>query len=161
MVSYLVDKGTYASDLFSVVEMDSVYMDRPWSLRGKKGIYCFVLKEDFTFSYEQTKDWSNNIRGAGFREWGQKFCASDAAFYIGSSFSCSVYERIGQHINGKGNYSSLNLEHKKRQFVKNKLKIHCFYIDDCFSKEELKIILTHIEKGLHERLKPYVGSSRT
>ena len=125
------------------------------------GIYVFMLAttvqvnpqsglkfNDIEFGAKTNK----NLSGGQFLK--------DNCFYLGKAEN-KMLKRIEEHLDSKNKTTySLKLNELARQHVKKHLCIYTFAIKDCY-KEFRKDILCIIEKHLHNKLKPLVGTKRS
>lgn len=136
------------------------------SLRGKKGVYIFRIKNAQELTRDKIKEW-NEEKGAIFlpiygRHASISFCANDV-LYIGSCYSESLFTRTQAHYGYNGK-PGLQLNKAGRTILKDNVRAYAFPIKkEYLQKDTLyaKIILPVIEKELHILLHPKAGSTRT
>lgn len=88
-----------------------------------------------------------------------KFCLNDC-FYLGKAES-KMLKRISEHWDSKNKSTySLRLNDSCRKHVKEHLMIYTFVVKECY-KDFRKDIVGFIEKYLHEKLLPKVGTKRS
>ncbi len=154
----IMNGTTYASEVFDSPLVFETLEQRPWALRGKKGIYVFMITEDIPLTTEQVRVW-NSIKGAGFTDWFQGDLHTGDCLYVGSCVSESLYVRIRQHFLDTGEATALKLGHNARNVALKAVKVYAYPM-----RKELadyyRLILPAIEKRLHIALRPKAGSSR-
>ena len=135
------------------------------SLRRKKGVYIFRVKNAQELTRDEIKKW-NEEKGANFLPiYGGpasiSFCANDV-LYIGSCYSESLLVRMQEHY---GDYKpGLQLNAAQRTVLRDNVRAYAFPIKkEYLQKDTLyaKIILPVIEKEVHILLHPKAGSTRT
>lgn len=135
------------------------------SLRGKKGVYIFRVKNAQKLTRDEIKKW-NEEKGANFLPiYGGpasiSFCSNDV-LYIGSCYSESLFTRMQEHY---GDYKpGLQLNAAQRTVLRDNVRAYAFPIKkEYLQKDTLyaKMILPVIEKELHNLLHPKAGSTRT
>lgn len=139
------------------------------ALWGRKGIYIFLTTSGFPFPIEKIREW-NSCSGALLNSQDNVnknvvpfTVEKDQVFYIGSCYSESLLTRIRQHCTNTDDTqtASLKMGDPKRAWVKEYLEVYYFPIKKKFSENELHIIVTGVEKELHNRYETIAGSSRT
>lgn len=137
-------------------------------LKGRKGIYIFLTTSNFLFSKEKIHKW-NNCTGAKINPQESNGNLNDFSvekhqiFYLGSCYSESLLTRIRKHCISSEDTktASLKLGNINRAWMKTNLQVYAFPIKNKFSDDELHLIITGIEKELHNRFITISGSSRT
>ncbi len=159
ILDYIVKGGAYSSNVFeSPVEMMGNDI-RPSTLIGKRGVYLFIITAPKHLSRAEVQAW-DSAGSAGFDGKLEVNLNVGDCLYLGScasESSGSLYVRIGQHQSSS--YSGLKLNHKSRSFAGGIVKIYAFPARRIY-KSFYRIILTAIEKKLHNKLEPKAGSSR-
>lgn len=157
-----INGGTYESavftNMFSIDELESHL--RPKEIRGKKGIYIFTMKGNYSLSAEQIRRWNSKVNGAGFKKYEAIELHKGQCLYLGSCVSESLYVRIGQHMGDKGEATGLKLSHSTRSFLKNAVHVYVFPISNNYNPRYYRYILPQIERSLHDKLEPVAGSKR-
>lgn len=156
-----ISAGTlFSSDTFDspVITTEAPECGSP--LRGRNGVYIFILTADIDLTYDDVKNWCTACQGAPFERWEPQELHTGDCFYVGSATSESLYSRLRSHINGDGEHTSLNLSVPARQKLKPILKVYAYPIKKCFNEEMIRIVLTVIEKRLHQQLHPITGKSK-
>lgn len=131
-------------------------------LRGRHGVYIFVIIRSLNISVKEIGKW-NDIKGGRITFTGNINDISKSngdCFYIGSCYRHSLMTRIQEHFSEEKGPASLKLNNRNRKWIKASLKAYCFPIQDKYSKEEMRIVLSTIEKELHNKLKAVAGSNR-
>lgn len=162
-VSAILDSITlgtsFVSDTFDcpVVTSEAPVPGSP--LRGRKGVYIFLINADISLSYDQVRKWCNSCTGAPIPLWKPLELHAGECLYVGGAIK-SLYSRIRDHIIGNGKKSSLNLSAPARQFLKPLIKVYAFPIKREFDDEMIRMIIPAVEKRLHRCLRPITGQSR-
>ena len=154
---YITNTLSYESTLFDqpfIMENDK----RPEALRGRKGVYIFILTADVRFEKRDVSEW-RKVRGAGLNNELKKEYRSGDCLYVGSCQSQSLYTRIRQHFAEKGDFTALKLRDPRRMIMYGKTKAFIFPIKQEY-KEYNRIILTSIERKLHNHFSPLAGGSK-
>ncbi len=128
------------------------------SLRGRNGIYVFIVEIDKHLTYDEVKKFSHRCNGAGFPYWREIDLQRGNHFYQGSATSKSLCTRLNQHYSSSNEESSLRLNSSDRSIVKDNLSVYVFPIKKSFESESFFIRM--IEKRLHIRFPALTGSSR-
>lgn len=125
---------------------------------GRRGVYVFVVKEDFYLSRQQVHDYCERCHGAGFRTRGEAYLKKGKHFYQGSATSNSFHTRLKDHYSSGTEISALQLCNPYRAIVKDKLDVFVFPMVaalDCRA-----FFIKMIESELHRRFEPITGSTR-
>ena len=158
ITTYIYNNKQFSSDVFdTVVSFDSNNLNLS-KMRGRKGIYVFIIKEKILIEYSVVQKW-NELDGAGIKSYKKTIWEIDDCLYVGACRNKSLYSRINEHFSKEGACTSLKLSHENREFAKKIVKGYAFLL-----KRELEtygdIVLPRIEKRLHQRLEPKAGRSR-
>ena len=159
IVNNIKESTEFVDDLFEKPYLFTGIKDRPWNLRGKKGIYVFVITQDVPLTREQVRAWSERCKGAGFNDWFQDDLKTGEILYVGSCISKSLYVRIREHFLDITTVTSLQLGHPARNMVFNSVKVYAYPIKTGY-ESYYRFIIPQVEKKLHGELKPKAGSSR-
>ena len=159
IIDHISTGNVFVSETFDGPVITSESPERGSPLRGRKGVYVFVLTGDISLTHEDIRKWCSKCTGAPFLFWNPRELHAGECLYVGSAIK-SLYSRIRRHISGKGEYSSLNLSAPTRQILKPIIKVYAFPIKKKFSDEMIRMILPAIEKRLHQHLHPITGQSR-
>ena len=126
---------------------------------GRKGIYVFVVNQDFQLTSKEVQDYCS-IYGAGFLDTPlpQELHMGDH-YYQGSTISKSLHTRIKEHYSVTCDQSSICLNNPKRILVKDRLVLYLFPVRR--EIEKYPFFIRMIENSLHERFRARTGSSRT
>ena len=154
----------HVSEHFSDVLMIENYVHNPApsgslrkSLRGRPGVYVFIVKEAFQLSYKEVFDYSEKCHGAGFPKYQDMSFEVGQHYYQGSALD-SLLKRMGTHYSKKSHVSALQLNNIYRIKVKNKLKVFVFPVIEELKDEPFFIKM--IEARLHKRFPAFTGSNR-
>lgn len=128
-------------------------------VRGLYGIYVIYMDEDLFLNNKVIFDFNENAIGGKFKEYKSYDLKKDTCIYLGSCTSKSLFSRLNQHFKDSECYGSLHLGNKKREILKDKIKIVAFPVKHS-GLECNDILLKKIEEELHKSLKPTNGSSR-
>lgn len=154
-----INKGSaYTSDVFKDPVEFSVDIERPWCLRGYRGVYVFIMTEDVYMTTEQCWRW-NAIAGAPFEYCKNHVLQNGKCLYVGSCSSNSIYTRMGQHFKSDGSTTSLNINHPNRVLLKNSVKIIAFPLKREYDNYS-RLIVTSIEERLHIELNSLIGKRK-
>lgn len=153
---YIINKTDYTSDFFDILPTFTSLEKRPPKMWGTKGVYIFLITSPVLLDYKIVSKW-NNVSGAGFKSYNQPSLAVGDCLYVGSSDS--LYGRMREHFSADGGAASLKLSHPNRKFALNSVCVYSFALKREFVNYR-SIIITQIEKRLHNSLKPKAGSSR-
>lgn len=160
MIVWANDQNSdYSSEIFDV-PMQFSFPPALNKLRGRMGLYIFITTEAKTLSYDDVKNWHLKIKGAGFKQWKKTEINDGDCLYVGSCTNKSLYSRIKEHFSKDGSYTALKLSHPTRNMLLDCVKCYAFPIKKEFSKQEIRIVVTSVEKELHNCLMPHCGSSR-
>ena len=157
---FLQSKESFRSDVFDQPIYYEGRQDRPEALKGRHGVYVFLLKDDITLNEQQVRKWNALNCGGSFKKYAEYKLSTGDCLYVGDSVSNSLYVRTGQHFAGNTTCSSLNLKHSSRNILFDHVCVWEFPIKKIFKEEEYRIILPRMEKDLHTDLEPKCGSSR-
>ncbi|SEK90630.1 hypothetical protein SAMN02910353_01513 [Ruminococcus sp. YRD2003] len=171
---HTLGEETYQGDLFNLVGSFSVNQNESQvksdtnCLKGRKGVYLFVANDTFEVSTEQILSW-NRVSSApliSHDPQGNVIPAtvhSGEIFYLGSCYSesGSLLSRLRQHCNYAADKSSLKLQNRNRQWVRQYLVAYYFAINKEYDNEVKRIILPAIERELHNSFFHLAGSKRT
>ena len=155
IIQSIENQCAWESELFDDPIVFGVEDGRPASLKGRKGIYIFMVTDDIELSREQVSLW-NRIPGAPIEWVEDKLALKGTCLYLGSSTSNSLYVRLGDHFKGDGTKTSLNLNHPGREIFKDSVEIYAFPVKKTY-KENLEWIVKAIEMLLHEKMSPLTG----
>ncbi len=154
---------------FQIAISNEEVEEKTQKLWGRKGIYIFLTTSEFDFPQDKIIQW-NSCSGALINSQDSVngnivsfSIEKDQIFYIGSCYSESLLTRIRQHCNNTNSTqtASLKMGDKHREWVKEYLEVYYFPIKKKYTENELHIIITGIEKELHNRYETIAGSSRT
>ena len=155
-----IKSGTeYTSEVFDMpIIMDDE--ERPWNLRGRHGVYVFMVVEDVQLTIQDVHNW-RNAGGAGLKSSLPQTLHSGDCLYVGSCVSKdnSLYVRIRQHFAIDGTFTALKLRNKDRKILYKKVKAYIYPARKEY-ENYYRVILTSIEKNLHIQLLPRAGCSR-
>lgn len=127
------------------------------SVRGGRGLYVFVVKEDFSLTKEEVFNYNEKCNGAGFKKYGAANLHSGDHFYQGSTTK-SLQTRLRAHYSTKAAASAIQLNNPHRLVVKGKLKVFIFPM--VAALEHRPFFIKMIEDELHERFPTITGSRR-
>ena len=130
-------------------------------LKGRAGIYLFVMNCDYLFGEEQIIHYTNT-NGAKLNFNEPRELKKDSVFYVGSK-NDSIYVRIGQHLNGTAD--SLSLSSSYRHFMCDRLLIVGLPIKKNVAEllknnEMMKSFLLLTENSIHKYWHPHAGTAR-
>ena len=125
-------------------------------MRGKKGVYIFLITNPVFLDNNIVFKW-NSVPGAGFKLYNQPSLVVGDCLYVGSSES--LYGRMREHFSDNSGAASLKLSHPNRKIALDSVCVYSFALKREFA-EYSSIIITQIEKRLHNSLQPKAGSSR-
>ena len=159
IVSFVNKDSTFCSDIFALPVIMEKWSDKAKTLRGRYGIYVFLVENAISLSYEQVFSWNEALAGAKFKEYKNLQINEGDCLYVGSCVSKSLYSRVKEHFSDGGSFQALKLEHPNR---KNLFDVICiaFPIKCDYSEHHRRILLPALEKRLHELLLPLCGSNR-
>lgn len=158
IINRINNGGDYSSEMFEN-PIEFLVDERPPKLIGYYGVYAFVISEDVHLSYEQVLKWCG-ISGAPYNDYRIRDLSEGMSLYVGSCSSESIYSRMGNHFKSDGSATSLNINHPNRVFLKDFVRIMAFPLKREYDKYA-KLIVTFIEKRMHDVLKPITGKSKT
>lgn len=161
--NYVDNKNNIESKMFSkgytFYGMDYQNNKGYKQVKGKYGIYIIYLNEHLFLDRGVVFNFNESAKGGKFKEYKSYDLKDGTCIYLGSCVSKSLYSRLNQHFKDSDCFSSLHLENKNREILKDKIKIVAFPVKisgfDCND-----ILLKKIEQKLHNNLKPTNGSSR-
>ena len=153
---HIINKTDYASDFFDILPTFNSLEDRPRKMWGKKGVYIFLITKPVSLDYKIVSKW-NEVPGAGFKSCHQPSLAVGDCLYVGSSDS--LYGRMTEHFSSDSGAASLKLSHPNRKFALDSICVYSFALKKDFV-DYSSMIITQIEKRLHNSLKPKAGSSK-
>ncbi len=159
IVSNLMDSSDFDDEVFDSFFVFDNVENRPWKLRGKKGIYIFKVVQDVPLTRDQVRGWNDRCKGAGFNDWYQRDSKVGDILYVGSCISESLYVRTRQHFFSETTATSLQLGHPSRKMAYDSVKVYAYPISSKYDRY-YRYIIPQIEKKLHILLKPKAGSSR-
>ena len=128
-------------------------------LRGRHGIYVFLINEPIELSDEEIKTF-NSLKGAKLKDKSGFFACEGSCLYAGSSCADSLYVRLRNHFRGDFIGASLHLGSPERSIFLGKVTAYVFPIKKEY-EPYLKIIMPALETKLHEDYIPLAGSPRT
>ena len=152
----VINNTDYRSDFFDILPTFSSLKKRPSKMWGKKGVYIFVITKHIELNFKLVSKW-NSVSGAGLKSYQQKSLEVGDCLYVGSSDS--LYGRMTEHFSSDSGAASLKLSHENRKIVLDSVCVHSFALKSDL-KDYSSMIITQIEKRLHNSLKPKAGSSR-
>lgn len=156
IVKSIRNNDGYSSDIFSgAFSFDSI-TSRPRQIRGKSGVYVFIISKAVAFNTEEVRKW-NSIEGAGFKDYQEKTLNAGDCLYVGSGDS--IFQRMTAHFGAEGESTGLKLGHDKRKKAEKCVRVYAFPLKEDFA-EYSDMIIRQVEKRLHAELKPIAGSSR-
>lgn len=127
------------------------------STRGRRGIYVFIVKTDFSLTRQEVAQY-NKCAGAGFsKKYGAKELKMGDHFYQGSACN-SLLVRFHQHYSIDCQASAMKLNNPNRLMVKDKLKLYIFPMVP--GLEFRHFFIEMIEEILHKRFPPITGGTR-
>lgn len=154
-----------SNDIFSdVIKIENYVVDSypteplRTSLRGRKGIYVFVVERDMDLTRDEVVSYSHRCTGSGFPHWVEISLRVGQHFYQGSATGMSLLSRLNQHYSNRNDISSMRLNSNERLFIKDNLSVYVFPV-----KRELQdnsFIIRMIEKELHNQFPAITGSNR-
>ena len=153
---FVTNNANYTSDFFDVLPTFTSLEKRPPKMRGKKGVYIFLITKPVSLDYKIVSKW-NEVAGAGFKFYNQPSLVIGDCLYVGSSDS--LYGRMTEHFSPDSGAASLKLSHPNRKFALDSICVYSFALKRDFF-DYSSMIITQIEKRLHNSLKPKAGSSR-
>ena len=156
IVKHIGDDLAYTSNFFDAVYTFESIQQRPRALRGKCGVYVFVIINPVNLTTDEVRKW-NNVRGAKFKDYKQKNLKPADCLYVGSGDS--IYRRMTDHFNETGESTGLKLQSSNRKKVLNCIKVYAFPLRREY-RPYSSVIMREIEKRLHNTLNPVAGSSR-
>ena len=152
----VVNNTDYTSDFFDILPTFTAIKKRPSKMRGKKGVYIFLITKPVLLDYNIISQW-NSVSGAGFKLYNQPSLVVGDCLYVGSSDS--LYGRMREHFSANSGAASLKLSHPNRDFALDSVCVYSFALKRDFV-DYSSMIITQIEKRLHNSLLPKAGSSR-
>ena len=153
---FVTNNANYSSDFFDILPTFTSLGTRPRKMWGKKGVYIFLITKPVSLDYKIVSKW-NEVTGAGFKSYHQPSLAVGDCLYVGSSDS--LYGRMTEHFSPDSGAASLKLSHPNRKFALDSVCVYSFALKRDFI-DYSSMIITQIEKRLHNSLKPKAGSSR-
>jgi len=162
IINYIHNQQDYNSDIFDEPVSTDANENRPKSLRGQKGVYVVLFTENKHLTYEDITKWCS-VKGAPFNIVWRDYAFEEAqCLYVGSCSSNSLYKRLGEHYRSDNEKYSLNINHPNRILLKDSIRILLFPLKKNLDlkEAEIRIVVTSIEKILHNRLHPLTGLSR-
>ena len=152
----VINNADYTSEFFDILPTVTSLENRPRKMRGKKGVYIFLITKPVSLNYNIISKW-NRVYGAGFKSYNQPSLVVGDCLYVGSSDS--LYGRMREHFSEGCGAASLKLSHPNRKFALASVCVYSFALKRDFA-DYSSIIITQIEKRLHNSLEPKAGSSR-
>lgn len=152
----VINNTEYTSDFFDILPTFTSLEKRPRKMWGKKGVYIFVITKQVSLNYNIVCKW-NSVSGAGFKSYNQQSLVVGDCLYVGSSDS--LYGRMREHFSADSGAASLKLSHPNRKLALESVCVYSFALKRDFVIYS-SIIITQIEKRLHNSLQPKAGSSR-
>lgn len=153
---YITEKNEYDFAFFDILPTFTSLEERPRKLRGKKGVYIFLMTKPVELNYDIISKW-NSVSGAGFKNYQQRSLAVGDCLYVGSSES--LYARMTEHFSADCGAASLKLSHPNRKLALDSVCVYSFALKSDYI-DYRSMIITQIEKRLHDSLQPKAGSSR-
>lgn len=153
---FVINNTDYPSDFFDILPTFTSLENRPRKMWGKKGVYIFLITEPISLDYNIVSKW-NGISGAGFKLYDQPSLVVGDCLYVGSSDS--LYGRMTEHFSANSGAASLKLSHPDRKLALNSVCVYSFALKRDFV-DYSSMIITQVEKRLHNSLQPKAGSSR-
>ena len=153
---YVTNKSGYASVFFDILPAFTSLEKRPRKMWGKKGVYIFLITKPVPLDYNIVSAW-NSVSGAGFKSYFQPSLVTGDCLYVGSSDS--LYGRMREHFSADSGAASLKLSHPNRKLAIESVGVYSFALKREFA-DYSSMIITQIEKRLHNSLHPKAGSSR-
>lgn len=161
IIDFLSTGEMYTSSVFDDPVIFKPEQDRPHALWGKRGVYAFKVIDEVKIEHNQVLAW-NNVGYAGFNDYFLSEIHSGEYLYIGSCAGqgngSSLYTRMNHHLTDNHEPSALKLGHPDRCFIRDKVEIYAFPIKTVY-RQYYRIILTSIEKRMHELLRPKAGGN--
>ena len=160
------DNAVLSSEFFSNVLLIENYKYNPHptgdlksSTWGRKGVYVFIVSEDYILKPEEVAKYSA-ISGAGFWDAPLKQCLKKGDhFYQGSTIRKSLHTRLKEHYSDECDQAGIKLNNKNRIIMKDRVKVFVFPI-----RKELEcyhFFIRLIESRLHEEYPAKSGSKKT
>ena len=150
-----------SSDVFDApVVIDSSSLEEIDRVRGRWGVYVFVVIEDFVLTRDNVIKWSD-VKGAPIINWHDYKLQKNQCFYLGSAVKkdCSLFTRIKDHFYDREK-TAMRLSNPSREIMKDNLRCFAFPIKKTYPKDQYDIILRRTEKKLHIDLEPVCGIRR-
>jgi hypothetical protein len=154
--NHITAKEEYTSDLFDALPTFTSIVTRPKKMRGKKGIYVFMITKPITLDHKIISAW-NDVQGAGFKSYKQPSLVEGDCLYLGSSDS--LFHRMTEHFSDNSGAASLKLSHNKRKIALDSVCVYSFALKEDYIAYS-SMIITQIEKRLHNSMLPKAGSSK-
>lgn len=167
--AYLSEGTDYNSEVFDkpvtikLDDDDTNILNHISRLTSLRGIYAFVTVSGFDFDMDARLKWNEcNGAPARHRDSETDHISKGQVFYIGASSKDSLGERIKKHCTMATNAptASLKLQYPTRKWVRPYLKVICFPIKIAVSDHARHMVLSFVERLLHEHYEPVVGSRR-
>jgi len=152
----VINNTDYTSEFFDILPTFTSLEKRPSKMRGKKGVYIFLITKPVSLNYNIITKW-NSVSGAGFKSYNQPSLVIGDGLYVGSSDS--LYGRMREHFSADSGAASLKLSHPNRKLALESVCVYSFALKRDFVNYS-SMIITQIEKRLHNSLYPKAGSSR-
>ena len=159
------DHTNHYSEHFSDVTRFDSYVhesrpkgDKKASTYGRLGIYVFVAKDSFHLSGAQVQQYNKADTSARFGRVRDYDIPAGTHFYQGSASSNSLLVRFRHHFE-MTQVGGLKLNHPNRTIVKDHLYLYAFPVVK--SLNEYPFFIKMIEKALHNRRRPMMGTTRT
>lgn len=135
-------------------------LDARDSLRGRPGVYVFIMTEDVLLTRNQVQKWDELDKqtvSAGIYPWADTKISRGQCLYLGKSKE-SLMQRLGHHFGPTPGCApkGLALNHPSRIILKDKVRVAAFPIKNEF-KDCASLLLDHTEAELHNILKPIAG----
>lgn len=154
--NHIITKEEYTSDFFDALPTFTSIGTRPKKMRGQKGIYVFIITKPIKLDHKIISAW-NDVKGAGFKSYKQPSLVVGDCLYLGSSDS--LYSRMTEHFSDNGGAASLKLSHSKRKIALASVCVYSFALKKDYVPYS-PMIITQIEKRLHNSMLPKAGSSK-
>lgn len=162
-------KSEYQGIVFDMPDICKISVDsitKNTAIPSANGIYVFMTSDTITLTsdmnpekyYKNKKSKRKEEKYAKIKKGAFKNHDAGICLYLGKSEDLN--DRIIKHtINAHGSTSSLKLYLKQRKMLKSKLTLYWFPLKNELG-EHSALILSEIERILHEKLNPIIGSAR-